>query len=116
MAVVGCGIVGVCFTLYLQRDGHNVIVIDRNGPGEGCSSGNAGQLVTGYCVPVGRPGIGRQVPAMLIDPLAPLTVRWQYLPRRCQVKQRSKTKGEWNHSTEAIVFRLKWKKSLTTQS
>ncbi len=79
--MVGCGIVGVCCALYLQRDGHNVIVIDRNGPGEGCSSGNAGQFVTGYCVPVGLPGIAGQVPAMLMDPLGPLTIRWPYLPR-----------------------------------
>ena len=81
IAVVGCGIVGVCCALYLQRDGHNVIVIDPNGPGEGCSSGNAGQIVTGYCVPVGLPGTTAQVPAMLMDSLGTLTIRWQYLPR-----------------------------------
>ena len=79
--VVGAGIVGICCALYLQRDGHQVTVIDPNGPGEGCSSGNAGQFVTGYCVPVGLPGIAKQVPAMLMDPLGPLTIRWQYLPR-----------------------------------
>ena len=49
--MVGCGIVGVCCALYLQRDGHSVVVIDPGGPGEACSSGNAGQFVTGYCVP-----------------------------------------------------------------
>ena len=30
-----------------------------------------------------------------------------YVEWRCQVKRRSKTIGAWNHSTEAIVFRLK---------
>jgi len=81
IAVVGCGIVGICCGLCLQRDGHQVTIIDPNGPGEGCSSGNAGQFVTGYCVPVGLPGIVRQVPSMLMDPLSPLTIRWRYLPR-----------------------------------
>jgi len=81
IAVVGCGIVGICCGLCLQRDGHEVIILDPHGPGEGCSSGNAGQFVTGYCVPVGLPGIIRQVPAMLMDPLSPLTIRWRYLPR-----------------------------------
>ena len=79
--MVGGGIVGVCCALYLQRDGHSVVVIDPGGPGEACSSGNAGQFVTGYCVPLGLPGIAREVPAMVMDPLGPLTIRWPYLPR-----------------------------------
>lgn len=80
IAVVGGGIVGTCCALYLQLDGHNVTIIDQNSPGTGCSSGNAGQIVTSYCVPVGLPGIIKQVPRMLMDPLGPLTIRWQYLP------------------------------------
>ena len=79
--VVGAGIVGICCALYLQRDGHQVTVIDPNEPGTACSSGNGGQIVTAYCVPVSLPGIARQVPGMLLDPLGPLTIRWQYLPR-----------------------------------
>lgn len=78
--MVGCGIVGTCCALYLQRDGHNVVIIDPGGPGEACSSGNAGQFVTGYCVPLGLPGIAREVPAMVLNPLGPLTIRWPYLP------------------------------------
>lgn len=78
--MVGGGIVGVCCALYLQRDGHSVVIIDPGGPGEACSSGNAGQFVTGYCVPLGLPGIARDVPAMVLDPLGPLTIRWPYLP------------------------------------
>lgn len=80
IAVVGGGVVGVCCALYLQRDGHSVAIIDPGGPGEACSSGNAGQFVTGYCVPLGLPGIAREVPAMVLDPLGPLTIRWPYLP------------------------------------
>ena len=41
VAVIGAGIVGVCTALYLQRDGHRVTLIDRLGPGEGTSKGNA---------------------------------------------------------------------------
>jgi glycine/D-amino acid oxidase-like deaminating enzyme len=58
-----------------------VTILEAHGPGEGCTSGNGGQLVAGYCVPVGLPGIVRQVPHMLWDPLGPLTIRWRYLPR-----------------------------------
>ncbi len=80
ITVVGCGIVGVCCALYLQRDGHSVVIMDPGGPGEACSSGNAAQFVTGYCVPLGLPGIAKEVPAMVMDPLGPLTIRWPYLP------------------------------------
>jgi D-amino-acid dehydrogenase len=42
VTVIGAGIVGMCCAAYLQRDGHHVTVIDRVGPGEATSFGNAG--------------------------------------------------------------------------
>ncbi len=79
--VVGAGIVGVCCARALQRDGHRVTLLDRGPPGEGASFGNAAVLATGSVVPVATPGIWRQVPRMLRDPLGPLALRWGYLPR-----------------------------------
>lgn len=79
--VIGAGIVGICTALYLQREGRLVTLVDRNQPGEGASYGNAGVIATGSVVPVGTPGILAKVPRMLMDPLAPLTVRWSYLPQ-----------------------------------
>jgi len=80
VTVVGAGIVGVSCALYLQRDGHAVTVLDPAGPGEGASKSNAGFLSSGSCVPISTPGILRRVPKMLLDPLAPLAIRWTYLP------------------------------------
>jgi D-amino-acid dehydrogenase len=79
--VVGAGIVGICCALYLQREGFRVTLIDRNQPGEGTSYGNAGIIALGSVIPVGTPGILKKVPAMLMDPLAPLSLRWSYLPQ-----------------------------------
>ncbi|MBI1777131.1 MAG: FAD-dependent oxidoreductase [Proteobacteria bacterium] len=79
--VVGGGIVGICSALTLQRDGHEVIVVDHSGPGEGASKGNAGIFATSHVVPIGTPGILRRVPKMLLDPASPLSIRWSYLPR-----------------------------------
>jgi len=62
IAVVGAGIVGVCTALYLQRDGHRVTLIDRLGPGEGTSKGNAAVIAAESCVPVATPGILWRVP------------------------------------------------------
>lgn len=81
VTVIGAGIVGIACALYLQRDGHRVIVIDRLPPGEGCSAGNAGVLSSGSCLPMNMPGTMRDVPRWLLDPLGPLAVSWTYLPR-----------------------------------
>ena len=74
MRGVGAGIVGIV-RRSLQREGHEVVVIDRNGPGEGTSRGNAGIFATGHVVPIGTPAILKRVPAMLLDSTSPLTIR-----------------------------------------
>ncbi|SMF18170.1 D-amino-acid dehydrogenase [Tistlia consotensis] len=79
--MVGAGIVGVCCGLWLQRDGHQVTLLDRQGPGEGASFGNASIFATESVLPVAMPGIVGRVPRMLADPLGPLAIRWGYLPR-----------------------------------
>ncbi|MFC4350320.1 NAD(P)/FAD-dependent oxidoreductase [Fodinicurvata halophila] len=79
--VVGAGVIGAACALQLQRDGHQVRLIDRDPPGAGTSSGNAGSISTGSVVPVALPGMLRQVPGWLLDPQGPLSVRWAYLPK-----------------------------------
>jgi D-amino-acid dehydrogenase len=79
--VVGAGVVGVCTALYLQREGFEVTVLDPDPPGEGASQGNAGVIALGAVLPVAMPGTLIKVPGMLLDPLAPLSVRWSYMPR-----------------------------------
>jgi D-amino-acid dehydrogenase len=79
--VIGAGAVGVATALYLQRDGHRVTLIDKGAPGEATSFGNGSVIGEESVVPVAMPGVLRQVPRMLIDPLGPLALRWSYLPR-----------------------------------
>ncbi len=80
VAVIGAGIVGISTALFLQRDGHAVTLIDREGPASGASFGNAGGVVSAGCAPLGMPGLLRRVPGMLLDPMGPLVLRWRYLP------------------------------------
>jgi D-amino-acid dehydrogenase len=79
IVVIGAGIVGVSCASYLLRDGHPVTLLDRDGPGEGASRGNAGALSPGSCVPLALPGVFRKIPGWLLDPEGPLTIRPAYL-------------------------------------
>ena len=79
--VVGAGIVGVSTAIWLQRDGHQVTLVDREGPAAGTSFGNAGLLASGSIVPVTGPGLIGKAPKMLFDPDQPLFLRWSYLPK-----------------------------------
>ena len=81
VAVIGAGIVGVCSALWLQRDGFQVTLIEREGPGAGASFGNGAVIGEEQVVPVATPGILGRVPGMVLDPLGPLALRWSYLPR-----------------------------------
>jgi D-amino-acid dehydrogenase len=49
--VLGAGVVGVSAALHLQKRGRDVILIDRNGPGEGTSYGNAGLIQSEAFIP-----------------------------------------------------------------
>ncbi|MEM7473110.1 MAG: FAD-dependent oxidoreductase [Pseudomonadota bacterium] len=81
VAIIGAGIVGVSTALWLQRDGHKVILIDKAGPAEGTSYGNGGVLASCSCVPVTGPGLIKKAPKMALDPNQPLFVKWGYLPK-----------------------------------
>jgi D-amino-acid dehydrogenase len=81
IAVVGAGIVGVGCALHLQRDRHDVTLIDQRAPGTATSFGNAGGIVTGAVVPNSTPALWRAIPRMLSDRDSAVRLRWRYLPQ-----------------------------------
>ncbi|MEH0069714.1 FAD-dependent oxidoreductase [Pannonibacter sp. Pt2-lr] len=81
IAVIGAGIAGVSTAVWLARSGADVILIDRQEPGEATSFGNGGVLAACAIVPVTVPGLMRKAPGMLMDPDSPLFLRWPYLPK-----------------------------------
>jgi glycine/D-amino acid oxidase-like deaminating enzyme len=80
VGVIGAGMVGVCAASWLQRDGHSVFLVEAAEPGRGASFGNAGCLNGSSVTPVAMPGVIRNVPRWLFDPVGPLSLRWSYLP------------------------------------
>lgn len=81
VVVVGAGIVGVCCAAYLVRAGLPVVLVDRRGPGEMTSFGNAGGIQNLATMPIAMPGMLWDVPKWLRDPHGPLHIRKTYAPR-----------------------------------
>jgi D-amino-acid dehydrogenase len=81
VAVIGAGVVGLACASYLQMQGQRVTLIDPRAPGEYCSFGNAGCFSRGSCVPLGLPGIWKQVPGWLLDRNGPLHIPLRYVPQ-----------------------------------
>ncbi|NNK77173.1 MAG: FAD-dependent oxidoreductase [Litoreibacter sp.] len=81
IAIIGAGIIGVSAAVCLQRDGHDVVLIDKAGPGEGTSHGNGGVLASCSIVPITVPGLMAKAPKMLFDRNQPLFLKWGYVPK-----------------------------------
>ena len=80
IGIVGGGIIGCATALHLLEEGHSVTILERDAGGLPASVGNAGILAVPEIDPLARPDMLLSVPKWLIDPLGPLTVRWQDLP------------------------------------
>jgi D-amino-acid dehydrogenase len=80
IVVIGAGIVGAACAARLVMAGNKVVIVDRVGPGEACSFGNAGGLSPTISFPLATPDMYRQIPGWLTDPDGPLVVDWKYLP------------------------------------
>jgi D-amino-acid dehydrogenase len=80
IGIVGGGIIGCATALHLLEQGHSVTVLERDAGGLPASVGNAGILAVPEIDPIARPDMLLSVPKWLLDPLGPLTLRWQDLP------------------------------------
>ena len=68
VGIVGAGIQGISNALFLQKKGFNVTIFDRDNPGSTAASyGNAGHFSPYASVPLNRPDILADVPAMILN-------------------------------------------------
>ena len=81
VTVIGAGIIGTSIAERLQSEGKQVMLIDREGIGLGCSKGNAGHFATDIILPLANFSTLLRAPKYLLDPLGPLTIDWSYLPK-----------------------------------
>ena len=81
IGIIGAGIQGVCNALFLQKKGFQVTLFDRDEPGNSATYGNAGHFSPYASVPLNRPDILADVPAMLLSSKGPLALKWNYVPK-----------------------------------
>ena len=82
IGIVGAGIQGISNALFLQKKGFKVTIFDRDEPGSPAASyGNAGHFSPYASVPINRPDVLSDVPAMLLSSTGPLALKWNYVPK-----------------------------------
>jgi len=82
IGIIGAGIQGISNALFLQKKGFNVTIFDRDEPGSPAASyGNAGHFSPYASVPINRPDVLTDVPAMLLSSTGPLALKWNYVPK-----------------------------------
>jgi D-amino-acid dehydrogenase len=67
VTVLGAGMVGISCALELQRRGYEVTLVDRRGPGEETSSGNAGLLSCSNVTPIADPSLLPRLHHLLLN-------------------------------------------------
>ncbi|GAB1575618.1 NAD(P)/FAD-dependent oxidoreductase [Bordetella petrii] len=83
VVVIGAGAVGAATAVQALNAGLRVTLVESGEPGgrQAASYGNAGWLSSHSILPPAAPGVWKQVPKWVRDPLGPLAVRAGYLPR-----------------------------------
>ena len=82
IGIIGAGIQGVCNALFLQKNGYNVTLFDRDELGNlSASYGNAGHFSPYASLALNRPDVLTDVPSMLLSATGPLALRWNYVPK-----------------------------------
>jgi len=73
--IIGGGVIGLCTAYYLTKEGHEVIIVERDTVLEGCSFGNAGMIVPSHFIPLATPGIIGQGLRWMLNAESPFYVR-----------------------------------------
>jgi D-amino-acid dehydrogenase len=83
VVVIGAGIAGAASAVELLRDGHSVTLVEPGEVGgeQAASYGNGAWLSPSSVVTMSHPGLWKDVPRYLRDPLGPLAIRWAHFPR-----------------------------------
>ena len=73
--IIGGGIIGLCSAYYLQKEGHQVSIIDQSNLEEGASYVNAGYLCPSHLIPLSAPGVIKKGIKWMLNSSSPLYIK-----------------------------------------
>ncbi|MEM9918082.1 MAG: FAD-dependent oxidoreductase [Bacteroidota bacterium] len=73
--IIGGGIIGLCTAYYLQQEGAEVVLVDKDDWKDGCSHGNAGMIVPSHFIPLAAPGVMAQGIRWMFSNSSPFYIR-----------------------------------------
>ena len=76
--VIGGGVVGICAAHFLQGQGREVTVVEKDVVCAGSSYGNAGLIVPSHSVPLAEPGVIAQGLRWMFNPDSPFYIKWRW--------------------------------------
>ncbi len=75
IGIIGGGINGLFSAYYLQKQGHEVTIIDQTDLSDGCSHGNAGMIVPSHIIPLAAPGMIAKGLRWMLSSTSPFYIR-----------------------------------------
>ena len=75
IGIIGGGINGLFSAYYLQKQGHEVTIIDQSDMSDGCSFGNAGMIVPSHIIPLAAPGMVAKGLRWMLSSTSPFYIR-----------------------------------------
>jgi D-amino-acid dehydrogenase len=75
IVIIGGGIIGLCSAYYLQKEGHQVTIVDQSNMDAGASYVNAGYLSPSHIIPLSSPGMVKKGLKWMFNPASPLYIK-----------------------------------------
>lgn len=109
--VLGAGVVGVTTAYYLLKDGHQVMLIERqDGVARECSHANGGFVAISQAVPWSAPGVPIKTLRTIAQPNAPILLHASQIPRMWRwgldFVRRSRAGPSWANTRHVLRLSL----------
>ncbi len=75
VVIIGGGIIGLCSAYYLQKEGHQVTIVDQSDLSTGASYVNAGMITPSHFIPLASPGIITKGIKWMFDSESPFYIK-----------------------------------------
>ena len=75
VVIIGGGIMGVCSAYFLNKEGHEVTIIDKSNFSSGASFVNAGYITPSHIISLAAPGIITKGLKWMFNPASPFYVK-----------------------------------------